>query len=114
MRERGRRFVTPPRKQGLGHGIEALVHEDLARIVVWIAGLYLTLGLLVAVPFVLRGVQRVDPVAREGTWGFRVLIVPGVALLWPLLARRWAVGSVRPPTEQNAHRRQASAGAPQP
>lgn len=114
MRRRQRRFVAPPRKQGRGCGIEALVREDLASIVVWMAGTYLTLGLLFAVPFVLRGVQRIDPAARAGTWGFRILIVPGVTLLWPLLARRWAVGSVHPPTEVNAHRRRARAGARQP
>ncbi len=85
------------------------MREDLARIVVWIAGTYLTLGLLFAVPFVLRGVQRIDPVAREGTWGFRAIIVPGVTLCWPLLARRWAVGAVHAPTEHTAHRRRAAA-----
>ena len=84
------------------------MREDLARIVVWIAGTYLTLGLVFAVPFVLRGVQRIDPVAREGTWGVRLIIVPGVTLLWPLLARRWAAGSVHPPTEVTAHRRRAA------
>ena len=107
MRGRRRRFVAPPRTRRPGCGIEARVREALASIVVWMAGTYLTLGLLFAVPFVLRGVQRIDPVARECTWGFRVVIVPGVTLLWPLLARRWAVGSVHPPTELNAHRRQA-------
>jgi hypothetical protein len=107
MRGRRRRFSAPARTHRTSCGIEALVREDLARIVVWMAGTYLTLGLLFAVPFVLRGVQRIDPVARDGTWGFRLLIVPGVTLLWPLLARRWAVGSVHPPTEVNAHRRRA-------
>ncbi|MGD9906314.1 MAG: hypothetical protein AB7U83_22810 [Vicinamibacterales bacterium] len=83
--------------------------EGLARIVVWIAAGYLAAGLLFAVPFVLRGVQRIDPVARDATWGFRAIIVPGVTLLWPLLARRWAVGSMHPPIELNAHRRRARA-----
>jgi ABC-type branched-subunit amino acid transport system permease subunit len=75
--------------------------------VVWITGTYLGAGAAFAVVFVTTGVQRIDPVARQGTWGFRVLIVPGVMLLWPLLARRWAVGSIHPPTESNAHRRRA-------
>jgi hypothetical protein len=83
------------------------VTEALAHIVVWIAGTYLAAGTAFAAAFVTIGVQRIDPVARDGTWGFRVLIVPGVVLLWPLLARRWAVGSVHPPRESNAHRRRA-------
>jgi hypothetical protein len=85
------------------------VSEALAHIVVWIAGTYLGAGAAFAVAFVTTGVQRIDPVARDGTWGFRVLIVPGVMLLWPLLARRWAVGSVHPPREATAHRRRAMA-----
>jgi hypothetical protein len=53
-------------------------------------GIYLALGVLFAVPFVVRGVGRVDPAAIGAGWGFRLLILPGVAALWPVLARRWA------------------------
>ena len=75
----------------------------------WIVGLalfYLVVGLLFALPFVLRGVDRIDPVARESAKGFRVMIVPGVIALWPILARRWIRGTP-PPQERNAHRRAA-------
>ena len=50
---------------------------------------YVAAGLMFAVAFVLRGVQRVDPDAREGTWGFRLVIFPGSVALWPLLLSRW-------------------------
>ena len=72
----------------------------------WIVGLatvYVLAGLVFAVPFVWRGVERVDPAARGATWGFRVVIVPGVVVLWPLLLRRWRAGA-HPPEERNAHR----------
>ena len=72
----------------------------------WIVGLaaaYLFVGLVFAVPFVWRGVERIDPNARQATWGFRVVIVPGVIALWPLLLRRWRAGAP-PPEERNAHR----------
>jgi hypothetical protein len=71
-------------------------------------GLYALLGLLFAVPFVLRGVGRVDPAAREGTWGFRLLILPGVVAFWPVFARRLAAGVTAPPVESNPHRRAAA------
>lgn len=51
--------------------------------------LYLLCGVLFAVPFAWRGAPKLDPVAREGTWGFRLLILPGAMALWPLLLRRW-------------------------
>lgn len=50
---------------------------------------YAALGLLFAVAFALRGAARIDPDAAHGTWGFRLLILPGAAALWPLLALRW-------------------------
>ena len=78
----------------------------------WIVGsltVYAVIGVVFAVAFVVRGVDRVDPVAADGSWGFRVLILPGAAALWPLLLRRWlraGIGSA-PPSEDNAHRRAA-------
>jgi len=53
------------------------------------SGAYAALGVLFALAFVTRGVQRVDPAAKTGTLGFRLLIVPGAVALWPLLLRRW-------------------------
>lgn len=84
----------------------------MASVLVMVVGWYLSAGLLFAGPFVWRGVERIDPVARQGTWGFRVLILPGVVLLWPLLAVRWTRGSVGPPGELNAHRRAATRRSP--
>ncbi len=59
-------------------------------------GLYLALGACFAVPFVMRGVNQIDPHAANGTWGFRLMIAPGVVFLWPLLARRWLLGATHP------------------
>ena len=81
----------------------------VANVIVIVLGLYVAAGLLFAVPFVLRGVNRIDPVARGSTWGFRLIILPGVVALWPMLARRWAAGR-QPPRERNAHRNSAREG----
>ena len=67
-------------------------------------GIYLACGVVFAPPFVLWGVGRGDPHARSGTWGFRLLLLPGVVFLWPLLLRRWMCGAQQPPAERNAHR----------
>jgi len=76
----------------------------IAEILLLTAGLYLLGGLVFAIPFVLVGVRRIDPHAAHGSWGFRVLIVPGTMLFWPLLARRWIRGIHEPPEEDNPHR----------
>jgi hypothetical protein len=67
-------------------------------------GIYLVCGLVFAIPFVLVGVGRIDPHAKHGSWGFRVLIIPGTILLWPLLGRRWFRGVQEPPEENSPHR----------
>ena len=71
--------------------------------------MYVLVGLLFALAFVLAGVRRIDPDAVEGTRGFRALIFPGVVALWPLMALRWKAGTP-PPIESNAHR--ARSGGP--
>lgn len=83
--------------------------ETAATIFSVALGLYVATGVLVGVPFVLFGAQRIDPAARGGTWGFRLIILPGVVALWPLLAFRWITGAP-PPEESNTHRRAARRG----
>ncbi len=77
---------------------------DVAEGLVTALGVYLGLGLLFAVPFVWVGAGRVDSNAAGGTLGFRLLILPGSILLWPLLLRRWIGATGAPPIERNAHR----------
>lgn len=63
----------------------------------WFVGLlsaYGLIGLLFGVCFVTVGASRLDPVAKGTGPGFRLLILPGAAALWPLLLYRWLRGSV--------------------
>jgi hypothetical protein len=62
---------------------------------------------VVAVAVVVVGLGRLDPVAAHGTWGFRLLVLPGLAAFWPLILFRVARGRGQPPLESNAHRRAA-------
>ena len=75
---------------------------------------YAAIGLVFALAFVTVGVQRVDPSAKTGTIGFRILILPGAVAFWPLFLKRWLSGVKAPPGETNAHRRRARAPAPKP
>lgn len=67
------------------------------------AGVYLLIGVVFGVAFALRGAGRIDPVARSGTALFRLLIVPGAAAIWPLLATRWARAPHVTPASAGAH-----------
>jgi hypothetical protein len=66
----------------------------LAEWFVRVLSAYGVLGLLFGVCFVTAGVSRVDRQAKGAGLGFRLLILPGVAALWPLLLYRWLRGKV--------------------
>lgn len=58
-------------------------------ILLGIVGLYVAAGLLVGLGFVLRGVNRVDAVARDSPMVFRMVILPGCVGLWPVVLWMW-------------------------
>ncbi|MCI0417642.1 MAG: hypothetical protein L0387_04960 [Acidobacteria bacterium] len=66
----------------------------LAEWFVGVLSAYGLFGLLFGVCFVTAGVSRLDPLAKGAGLGFRLLILPGVAALWPLLLYRRFRGSV--------------------
>ena len=76
----------------------------MVEILLGLLGLYLAIGVGVGIPFVFRGVNQIDPAAKEGTWGFRLLILPGSVALWPLILGRWRAASGQPPMEQTPHK----------
>jgi hypothetical protein len=76
----------------------------ILEILLLLLAFYLLCGFMFAIPFVCLGVGRIDPHAAHGSWGFRVLIIPGTMFFWPLLAARWIKGVKEPPEEKNAHR----------
>jgi hypothetical protein len=81
-----------------------VVSVSTAQLVVTVLGLYAAVGVAIAAPFVWRLVGRLDPAAAHGTIGFRILIFPGAAALWPYLLARLLAGATGPPDEWTAHR----------
>jgi len=59
-----------------------------AQLLVETVALYLGCGAAFALLFLWRWVGRLDSSAEHGTWGFRVLVFPGVATFWPLFVVR--------------------------
>jgi len=75
--------------------------ERVASALVWAMYAYVACGAIFAACFVTRGVQRIDSQARHAGFTFRLLIFPGVAALWPLLAHRWIDAQAEPPIGEN-------------
>lgn len=62
---------------------------EMASLLGILAEGYLWSGVAVAVVFLLWGVDRIDASAR-GAYLFRLLALPGVVGLWPIVLWRWA------------------------
>ena len=51
--------------------------------------IYLLAGVLFVIPFLLKGLTKVDEGAHGGTIGFKIIIIPGVIVFWPVLFNKW-------------------------
>jgi hypothetical protein len=65
----------------------------IAQSLILLAGIYAAAGLVLASAFLTVGLRRVDPAADGASLGFRLLILPGVAALWPFIALKWIQSS---------------------
>lgn len=84
--------------------------QSIATVLVWSIQIYLWVGILFAIYCLFAGgLGRLERAAAEGSRGFRMLIVPGLMALWPLLVRRALAGDGTAPIERNAHRDAATA-----
>lgn len=88
--------------------------ELIALWLVRLLALYAGAGLLFALVFLARGLERVDAGAHGAPLGFHLVLLPATVVLWPWLWRRWRHADGRPPVESNMHRRAARAAAGEP
>lgn len=61
----------------------------MASVLLMIVSVYLLCGLLFAIPFVIKGVEKIDENAHGASIGFRIMIMSGTIVFWPLLLRKW-------------------------
>lgn len=62
-----------------------------AEIILLAAGIYAVFGAALGVFLVssASGLPRLDPATTRAPFLFRLLILPGLILLWPLMLRKW-------------------------
>lgn len=60
-----------------------------ATIFVYALYSYLIIGLLFAIWFILKGVDWIDENMHGTNWKLRILLLPGSALLWPFLLKKY-------------------------
>ncbi len=50
---------------------------------------YLLAGVVFAILFLRKGIEKVDVAAHGSGFGFRLIIFPGTVALWPILLNKW-------------------------
>ena len=61
----------------------------MVEILLIIAAIYLALGVFFAIPFLMKGLNKIDEGAHGSTMGFKIIIIPGVIVFWPVLLSKW-------------------------
>ncbi len=59
--------------------------EPIVSFLVKIATVHIAFGIVIAILFFTRWLKTMDPAATGSSWGFKVLVTPGVVALWPLI-----------------------------
>ena len=62
-------------------------------IIFGIIGVYLALGFIFMIPFIAKGINKIEEGAHGSGVGFRIIIIPGVIIFWPVLLRNWIIAS---------------------
>ena len=52
-------------------------------------GIYLGMGFLFSLIFLAKGLGKIDETAKGSGIGFKLIILPGVILLWAYLLPKW-------------------------
>ena len=50
---------------------------------------YLLIGVTFSIAFTLLGAKAIDQVAKTTSFGFKLLVLPASALLWPIMLAKW-------------------------
>jgi hypothetical protein len=61
----------------------------MVEVLLIIAVIYLVLGVLFVIPFLMKGLNKIDEGAHGSSLGFKIIIIPGVIVFWPALLSKW-------------------------
>jgi hypothetical protein len=61
----------------------------IVSIILFTVLIYLLAGVVFVLPFLVKGIAKVDEGAHSGSIGFYIIIIPGVIFFWPVLLKKW-------------------------
>jgi hypothetical protein len=61
----------------------------IATIILIMFAVFILAGMLFVFFFLARGLQKIDAGIHGSSIGFRIIIIPGCIVFWPVLLRKW-------------------------
>ena len=58
-------------------------------IILYCIGAYLVLGFLFSLVFISKWIHIVDEASHETSWSFKLTILPGCIVFWPVLLKKY-------------------------
>ena len=58
-------------------------------VIIYVVVIYLVVGLIFSIPFLLKWIHQLDEGAHESPWTFRLIILPGCIVFWPVLLEKY-------------------------
>jgi len=62
---------------------------SVVSVVLIVFVIYLLAGVLFTIPFQIKGLQKIDEGVHGSSIGFRIIIIPGCIMFWPILLEKW-------------------------
>jgi hypothetical protein len=56
---------------------------------------YLFAGIVFTIFFQAKGLSKIDEGVQGSSWGFRIIIIPGCIVFWPLLLKKWGKSKIK-------------------
>lgn len=63
--------------------------EEVVQYILQFTGIYLALGALFSLVFYFKGLKHIDAIGHNGSLFFKLLILPGLVMLWPIFLIKW-------------------------
>lgn len=63
--------------------------EEVVSNIFFVIGLYLSIGLVFGLIFISLGLKNVDEGSIDTSWKFKLLLIPGMLVFWPLFLKKW-------------------------
>ena len=54
---------------------------------------YLFTGIVFTIFFQAKGISKIDDDVQGSSWGFRIIIIPGCIVFWPVLLKKWSAAN---------------------